>query len=87
MQKEPVAPNELLQAKILLLRDIPLSLSSVDSIAGGYLSRSLNDLPLDEPISAAKHYRIITAEQVKESFAEWIRPGDLVQVTVGPEPE
>jgi zinc protease len=87
MQKEPVTPSELLQAKILLLRNIPLSLSSEDSIAGGYLSRSLNDLPLDEPVSAAKHYRIITAEQVEEAFAKWIRPGDLVQVTVGPEPE
>jgi zinc protease len=87
MQSRPVSPEELAQAKILLLRNIPLSQSSIDSIAEGFLSRSMKDLPLDEPARAAKRYRAVTADLVMEAFAAWIHPGRLVQVTLGPEPE
>ena len=87
MRTKPVSPEELLQAKILMLRNIPLSQSSIDGIAGGYISRSLKDLPLDEPMRAAQHYRMITADQVKDAFTKWIDPGRLVQVTLGPAPK
>jgi len=87
MQIKAVSAEELLQAEILLLRNIPLSQSSIDSIAEGYLRRSTIGLPLDEPIRAAERYREITADQVKEAFTEWVDPGRLIQVTMGPEPE
>ena len=51
-----VTDHELRQAKGLLLREIPLSESSVDRVAGGWLSRSILGLPLDEPIRAANIY-------------------------------
>lgn len=86
MQERPVAPAELQQAKTLLLRRIPLSTSSTDSIAAELLDLAVRDLPLDEPIRAAKRYLEMTAAEVQAAFARWIRPGDFVQVTVGPNP-
>jgi zinc protease len=87
MQKSLVTPHELEEAKALLLREIPLAESSVDTIAGGMLARSLVGLPLDEPIRAAHRYAALTAEDVRAAFAKWIRPDDLVQVTQGPAPQ
>jgi zinc protease len=87
MQKAPVSPDELRQAKALLLREIPLSESSIDDIAAGLIYRATHGLPLDEPIRAANRYLKLTAEQVKEAFAKWLRPDDLVQVTEGPSPQ
>jgi zinc protease len=87
MQKSEVTDAELHQAKVLLLREIPLSESSVDRIANGWLSRSLLGLPLDEPVRAAHIYLKLTAADVRTAFGKWLRPGDLVQVTQGPAPE
>jgi zinc protease len=84
MRKKQVSAVELRQAKTLLIRQIPLSESSEESISERLLYYSLEGLPLDEPVRAAKHYREITALQVKRAFVEWIRPEDFVQVTLGP---
>ena len=87
MQTRPVSPDELRQAKAMLLRGIPLSEASVGSIAGGLIYRSTMGLPLDEPVLSARRYVKITAPEVQKAFAKWIRPGDLVQVTEGPAPK
>ncbi len=87
MQTAPVTPEELQQARTLLIRQIPLAESTLNAIADQLLERSALDLPLDENIRAAKHYLEITAGQVQASFARWIRPDDLVQVTLGPNPK
>jgi zinc protease len=86
MQTTPVSEEELRQAKILLLRQIPLSRASFDGIAGEYLHLIREDLPLYEPVTAARRYRKTTAEQVRKAFDRWIRPADFVQVTQGPPP-
>ncbi len=86
MQTTPPTAHELEQAKALLLREIPLAESSVDSIAGGMLSRTLIGLPLDEPVQAAHRYVALTPEDVRAAFAKWVRPEDLIQVTQGPAP-
>lgn len=87
MQTTLLSPDELRQAKAMLLREIPLSESSVDSIAQGLISRIIQDLPLDEPTLAAHRYVKLTAEEVKAAFAKWLRPRDLIQVTQGPSPQ
>jgi zinc protease len=87
MQTKPVSDRELLQAKTLLVRGIPLAESSTDGIAGGLLDRSLKDLPLDEPIRAAKRYKELTAGDVQAAFSKWLKVDDLAQVTFGPEPK
>lgn len=84
MRTKPVTAEELKQAKTILIRDIPLSESSTDSIARKLLYYASEDLPLDESIRAGKRYLVITAPQVRDAFSKWIRPDDFVQVTLGP---
>ena len=87
MQTTAITPQELQQAKAILLRDIPLSESSVDSIAAALISRTTEDLPLDEPILASRRYLRLTAADVKAAFTKWLRVNGLVQVTEGPTPK
>lgn len=86
MRTQNVSDAELHQAKALLLRQIPLSESSEDAVAGGLLHRAQMGLPLDEPIIAAKRYYALTAEEIKAAFERQIRTGDFVQVVRGPAP-
>ena len=87
MQTDPVTPEELKVAKAMVLREIPLSESSLESIAGGFISRTELGLPLQEPSLAAKHYLALTADQVRAAFARHLRPQDLILVAEGPKPE
>jgi zinc protease len=87
MQTAPVAPVELDRAKALLLREIPLSQSSVDGIAEKLIYLSTHLLPLDEPILAAHRYVALSAEAVRAAYAKWLGPDDLVQVIEGPPPK
>ena len=84
MQTTPVNPDELQQAKTLLMKQILFSEASMDTIAEGLLSRSMEDLPLDEPLLAAGYYLEATPDQIRDAFVRWIRPEDFVQVIVGP---
>jgi zinc protease len=87
MQSAAVTPEELKVAKAMVLREIPLSESSLESIARGLISRTELNLPLDEPSLAAQHYLTLTADQVKAAFARRLRPEDLVRVAEGPKPD
>lgn len=87
MSDEQISEDELMQARRLLIRQIPLSESSISDIAEGMISRTVLGLPLDEPTVAAHHYMKLDAGQVKAAFAKYIRPNDLVQVVEGPSPK
>ncbi len=87
MRSTPITPEELRQAKTLLLQQIPLSEASLNGIAGRLLALTEEELPLDEPIRAARHYLELSAEDVQVAFIRWIRPQDFVQVTRGPAPQ
>jgi zinc protease len=86
MQSENVSPSELLQAQSLLLRQIPLSQSSEDAIAGQLLDRATIGLPLDEQRHAAARYLSMTADEIRSAFSRRIRPDDFVTVVRGPAP-
>lgn len=86
IQSERVTDEELHQAKLMLLRDIPLAEASADDIANGWLSRTALGLPLDEPVRAGRIYAKLKAKDIKAAFAKWIRADGLVQVTQGPKP-
>ena len=86
MRTQNVSADELRQAKALLLRQIPLSESSEDAVAGGLLARAELGLPLDEPSRAAGQYNEINADDVRAAFFKWVRPDDFVQVVRGPIP-
>ena len=87
IRTQPVSEHELYQAKLMLLRDIPLFESSVDYIAQVWLKYSALNMPLDEPVHAGKIYAQLTTNDVQNAFAKWLRPNDLAQVTQGPEPQ
>jgi len=84
MQTDDVTPQELRQAKALLLRQMPLRESSEDAVAGSLLGRAQLGLPLDEAAQAAKRYFELTAGDVRAAFAKWIRPAGFVSVIRGP---
>jgi zinc protease len=86
MQTTPASQDELLRAKALLVRQIPLSEAGVDDIARGLLGRSDLGLPLDEPIAAARRYIELDPADVQAAFRKWLRPEDLVRVSEGPTP-
>jgi zinc protease len=86
MQTEDVSAAELMQAKALLLRQIPLGESSEDAIAGELLDRATLGLGLDEQRRAAARYLRMTAAEIRSAFARRIRPDDLVSVVRGPQP-
>jgi zinc protease len=87
MQTKKASKRELDQAKLTLLRDIPLAESSVDYIARGWLMRSTLNLPLNEPVRAARIYVKLDAKDVQTAFVKWLRPDNLVQITQGPVPQ
>ncbi len=86
LQEQPVGAEELLRAKALMLRQIPLSEASTAEIARGIISRDDLGLPLDEPSIAARRYIELTPQDVQDAFRKWIRPGDFVRVSQGPTP-
>jgi zinc protease len=85
MQTHVVSEEALNEAKVLLLKQISLSESSVHSIAESLLSRANNGLAPEEPAVEASKYLTLTAREVQAAFAKWIRPHDFIQVTEGPE--
>ena len=87
MRTQDVSDAELHQAKALLLRQIPLSASGEDAVAGELLGRAEIGLPLDEPLLAARKYVQLTADDVRKAFAKEIDTGNLVQVVRGPAPQ
>ena len=87
MQTSQVTPEELAQAKNLIVHQILLGNTSTSGIAQELIHLSQMDLPLDEPLRATRKYQEITAAQVKAAFSKWVRPRGFVQVTSGPEPQ
>jgi zinc protease len=86
MQEKPVSLNELASVKALLLRKIPLEEASMRDIAHGFIERRTLDLPLDEPIIAARRYLELSPADVQAAFKKWMRPQDLVRISQGPAP-
>jgi zinc protease len=87
MQEKPVTPEELHRARTLLVARIPLGESNEDAIAGQLLDLSVNGLPLDEQVRAAKRYVQMNPGEVQAAFKKWLRPDDFVQVVLGPKPK
>ncbi len=86
MRDQEVSPDELQQAKALLLRQIPLGEASQDAVARGLLARAQLALPLDEPYRAARTYLELGAADVKAAFARRLRPDGFVEIVRGPPP-
>lgn len=84
LQVNPVSEGELTRAKAELLRRLPMQRASVGGIAKQYLRLIDLGRPLDSARRAAERYLAITADDIQQAFAKWIRPDDLAQVIRGP---
>ncbi|WP_254070166.1 pitrilysin family protein [Acidisphaera sp. L21] len=84
MQTTDVTDAELNRAKAQILRELPMQRASVGSIAALYLRRVDLGLELNTDAIAAQHYRDITADDIRQVFAAWIRPDALAEVVQGP---
>ena len=86
MQTVPVSDSELLHAKVQVLRRLALGRSSVSGIAGQYQRQVSLGLPLEPLAIASKRYLEITAADIQQAFATYVRPDALTAVTQGPPP-
>ena len=85
LQTKPVTPEEPRPGEDALpAGDSTVRIEYLLAIAGGLLERSLMNLPLDEPIQAAKRYKELTAAEVQAAFARWIKVDDFAEVVLGP---
>jgi len=84
MQTIPVSGLELTRAKALLLRRLPMQRASVETIASLYLRQADLGLPLESERTVAARYLGITAPQIQQAFATWLRPDDFAQIVEGP---
>lgn len=87
MQTVPVSDAELHAAKGKMLRSLALGEASFDSIAGNFLSLSLQGKPLDSDAVAAKKYMAMTAADIQAVFKHDLRPDDFVTGVKGPAPK
>jgi zinc protease len=87
MQSAPVSEAELTRAKAEILRWLPMQRASVPAIAGRYLHLVEVGLPFDPVQVTAQRYLDITATEIQQAFAKWVRPDDLAQVVKGPAEE
>jgi len=79
-----VSGLELTRAKALLLRRLPMQRASVETIASLYLRQADLGLPLESERTVAARYLGITAPQIQQAFATWLRPDDFAQIVEGP---
>jgi zinc protease len=86
MQSQPPTADELLRAKALAVRALPLREASEAGIASILLERAVSGMPLDDD-SAEKRYLRVTASDIAAAFGKWIRPNDFVQIVQGPSPQ
>ena len=84
MQTAPVTDAELGRVKAQILRRLPMQRASVGAIASLYLTRVGLGVPLDSDAQAEQAYRGVTAAQIQQAFAKWLRPDDLAEITQGP---
>ncbi|MCO6441779.1 MAG: insulinase family protein [Nitrococcus mobilis] len=86
LRTQPVAADELDNARQYEIRSIPLEISSVERIARSLLAWSWRGEPLDQPMVAGKHYLTLTPQQVRAAFEKYVKPQHLTQVVQGPAP-
>jgi zinc protease len=87
MQRAPVGAAELHAAKGKLLRQLALGQSSFGSIAGNFLSLSMQGKPLDADATAAQRYLDVTPVAVEDAFKAYVRPAGFVTAIKGPAPK
>ena len=84
MQSQTVTDAELNRAKAEILRGLAMRGASVGAIARRALWLAGVGLPLEPARTVAARYVALTAEDIRQAFAAWVRPDDLAMVVKGP---
>lgn len=87
MQQQPVSAGELQRAKGIMLRQIPLGESSFGAIGGQLLQLSIEGKQLDAMTIAGQHYLQLTAPEVQQAYAKYLRPDGFATAVKGPAPK
>jgi zinc protease len=80
---KPLSDSQLHLAKSIGLRRIELGKSSVDAIAGDWLSRAQDDLPLNWDYVIAHHYEQLTAPEIQKALKAHFDPDRLSTIILG----
>ena len=86
MGAAPPPDADIVRAKGILLRRIPLGEASFRAIAGQLLDDANRDRPLDEDIIAGRHYLVLTPAEVQRAYRAHVRPDAFVITVKGPTP-
>lgn len=84
MQDTPVTAAELHAAQGRMLRSLALDQVSFNSIAGNFLTLTMQGKPLDADAIAAKKYIAMTPSEIQNVFKRYIRPDGFVTAVKGP---
>lgn len=80
---EPVAPEELADAKGAIVKALPARFETAGDTAGALAQLAIYGLPLDEYATRAARIEAVTAEDVRRVAAAHLVPGRLRVVLVG----
>ncbi len=81
--EKPMSPDELHLAKAIGLRQIELADQSVGAIAGGWLGRSEEGLPLDWNYVMARHFEHLSATEIQKAMKKYLDPKRLSFIVLG----
>ncbi|QDH16618.1 M16 family metallopeptidase [Swingsia samuiensis] len=87
MRNSLVSDESLNLAKASLLRQQPMMRASFSALANSYLTLVDVGLPLDAPAKAAHAIYDMTPQQIQSAFQKWIRPADMAEIILGPQPK
>lgn len=83
MREQPVADEELSDAKEAAKLALPARFEGVDDVTGALQDLVVYDLPLDEYATRAARIDAVTAADVQRAAKRWLHPGSLRIVVTG----
>jgi zinc protease len=86
MAAAPLSQERLERAKALLLGQVPIDQASYGGVANMFLNYAGENLPLDQYETDAQSILNVTAPEVQQAFAKYVRPADFVRIVTGPGP-
>jgi zinc protease len=84
LQRQPVSPTELLEARTRLVNSALLSEESISGQADELQNIAVNDLPLNYYQTLAQRYDRVTAKDIERVAKKYLRPDKLIEIFTGP---
>lgn len=84
LQRTPVSPTELLEARTRLVNSALLSEESISGQADELQDIAVNGLPLDYYQTLSRRYARVTAKDIQRVAKKYLRPDKLIEIFTGP---